>query len=86
MRIQRQRTFDADGVADISARLVGAFVQEVATQGEGIVRPNTVEVDERCLPRAISEVLEGGDGEGVCQHQRSRLTPGGTSCSFNVTL
>jgi len=78
--------FDTDLAAAVRSRRVGALVQQVAAAGERVVRPDSVQVDERGLARAVGPVLQGGDGDEVCQNQRSRVTPDGTSCSFKAMM
>lgn len=45
--------------------LIRAFVQVPTLRGENVLGPEPLDVDERALPLAVEQVLEGGDREKI---------------------
>ena len=58
---------------------VGLLVQDVPLGGEAILRPEPLDVDQRALPLAVEQVLEGGDRQEIGLAVRHGLRPSRSS-------
>jgi hypothetical protein len=56
---------DAAAGTVLIGAFVGFFVEELAFCGEAVFRPCLLVVDQGALARAIEEMLEGGERDGL---------------------
>src|SRR5574341_1713909 len=89
----RKRPDGEETSASVSGREIHAAMKEVASDRVNAICPGRFEMDQRGLPRAIGDVLEGGERDadqfrspalgGWCHGQRStkgwKVTPAGRS-------
>lgn len=79
-----QGAFDADSLLGSGQRLVGPLVRRCATNGEDVLIPDALEVDQTTLARTVAPVLESADrDEKLLGYPMSRIkvTPLGKSAS-----
>lgn len=62
---QRERTHDPDLPSRFGAGLVSMLVEMPPLDGVGILRPETLDMDERGLTVAVHDMLERRDGQKV---------------------
>ena len=59
--LQRQGSRDAQVAAGLAAGFMGLVMKHATLGGEAVLGPLALDVDERALPRAEREVLQGGE-------------------------
>ena len=69
-RPHRRSALRAATVAALRPPGVGPLVQVPALDGELVLRPEPLDMNQRALPRAIQQMLQGGDGEKLIVEPR----------------
>lgn len=69
---QDHAAHDPRAATKISARQIGSLVEDPSRRSCGIFLPDPLNMDERCLPLAVNEVLQAGQRHEIVSLARSR--------------
>lgn len=75
LRPQRDGANDPDTSLLTGGKRVGPAVPSLTTDRVGVVAPYPVDMDQRTLPWAVAEVLDGRDGHHRLQGHGTRSAP-----------